>query len=84
MKKATAILNILTGAVLIAAGILGLIQACTERSSDDTSSSSGIFEAEPPRAVFVIQCSLERAIAQSGSPSTTKARTSKLPLSTNS
>lgn len=34
MKKATAILNILTGAVLIAAGILGVIQACTERSTD--------------------------------------------------
>lgn len=34
MKKVTAILNILSGMALIAAGIVGLIQACTERSAD--------------------------------------------------
>ncbi len=34
MKKVTAILNILSGMALIAAGIVGLVQACTERDTD--------------------------------------------------
>ena len=34
MKKVTAILNILSGLALIAAGIVGLVQACAERSTD--------------------------------------------------
>lgn len=34
MKKATSILTLISGVVLFAAGLLGLIQACTERPED--------------------------------------------------
>ncbi|MEZ6243056.1 MAG: hypothetical protein R3B57_08435 [Phycisphaerales bacterium] len=52
-------------------------QAAARRQTSAISGVTSMPAAAPPRAVFVIQCWLVRAIAAIGSPPTTKTRRSR-------